>query len=80
MVVLASVHNLSDLPVKRSLDFLLHGARGMRAFVVASRVLALFHLLLPILSPVVAVAGRPVSPRLLLISRIEFSVQFTLHR
>jgi hypothetical protein len=64
VVVRALVHDLRDLPLRRPLHFLLGEAAGEAALVVAARVLAPLHLLLPVLAPVVAVVRRP--PALLL--------------
>jgi hypothetical protein len=73
VVVRALVHDLRDAPVGQGpLHLLLHGAAVVRALVVAARVLAPLHLLLPVLAPVVPVlqlsvavpaAARPVARR-----------------
>jgi len=56
VVVRALVDDLRDAAVGQGpLHLLLHGAAVVRALVVAARVLAPFHLLLPVLAPVVTV-------------------------
>jgi hypothetical protein len=59
VVVCALVHDLGDLAVQRPLHLLLGGAAREGALVVAARVLAPLHLLLPVLAPVVPVVRRP---------------------
>nr|ACL53556.1 unknown [Zea mays] len=58
VVVRALVHDLRDLAVRRLLHLLLGGAAREAALVVAARVLAPLHLLLPVLAPVVPVVRR----------------------
>ena len=53
------VDDLSDLTIRSSLNDLLGNAVGIRALEVTPRVLALLHLLLPVLSPTVTVVRVP---------------------
>jgi len=56
VVVCALVDDLRDAAVgEGALDLLLHGAIAVGALVVAPRVLAPLHLLLPVLPPIVSV-------------------------
>lgn len=73
VVVFPVVDNLGYLPFQRSLHFLLHRARRVRAFVVTSRGFASFYLLLPVLSPIVSIVRRSISAArwLLLIFQIR---------
>lgn len=55
MVVTSFVDNLSDLPIQRPLNFLLHGTIGMCTLVIATWVFTSLDLLLSVLPPVVPV-------------------------
>lgn len=55
MAVSSLIDDLSDLSIEVSFDLLLRGAIRKRALVIAPRILAPFHLLLSILSPVISV-------------------------
>ena len=55
VVVLAAVHDFSNLAVYCRLHLPLRRAAWMRALVVAPGELAAFHLLLPVFPPVVAI-------------------------